>query len=187
MDEQATVDVRWQDALTFIRDGPLAETISLCMSELRTPLTAVLGSADLLVRLGPQQYRCQALARSILAYSTVLADAYITDELLDFRRLLIMRFPALHAASWAEAEPPIRQWQEPLDQALLELVQRMCVVVEQARVAAHYLQNGCESALDPLLQPLPGEIERHLARVLVVVDRLLAGALIERIRYEQRG
>jgi hypothetical protein len=175
-------DLHWQDAITYIRHGPPAEAVSLCISELRTPFTSICGWADLLSRLLAEQWACQALAQSLLAYSRVFTDALITDELLDLRRLLIQGFPALHPDVWNEHDPPVRRWSEPLDQAVLAIAQRMRELMMHIRATNQQLQRACSHRLEPEMQALFPLIELQLDQLQRVVDGLLATTLVERIR-----
>jgi signal transduction histidine kinase len=171
------------ERLQWLRTAPLLQALDYCLAELRTPLTAVAGSAAI-IRVFTTHPDSLALARTIQHHCAQITDQHINDAFLDLRRHLLARCPELNAQHWYDdIGMPLRPSVAPLATLLSDIIQHLRADGAAIANTLEQLQAVCASVPNPDIATIAISSQQRIAQFLVAVD-VLESIVVERLQQE---
>jgi hypothetical protein len=174
----------------LVQSEPLDHAISACLDAIVVPLRMVCGIAELLAYTLRDHPDCYGIAEEMVQYSQQLWQYSVWEDLFAFRGLLATCLP-LHTAggySSYSAEPTtepsraLRTWHEPIETVLPSIIEQMRLLVQHIQHAAGRLTTLCSAQIDSDVEVLLQQIQARMDDIMTIVEYLLEGVLVERIR-----
>jgi hypothetical protein len=179
-----------KEIASLVQSEPLDHAVSACLDAIVTPLRTVCGTAELLAYTLRDHPGCCVIAEQMVQYTQQLWQDWVWQDLFAFRSLLATCLP-LHTAGGypdyfteqtTELSRALRTWQAPIETILPGIIEQMRLLGQHIQQALRQLTTLCSIQTDSDVVVLLQQTQAPMDNIKAIVEYLLEGVLVERIR-----